>query len=54
MGRLSALCSRLRDSCDRAMTGHSSSRASSLRPRLISDTSTWRVSAEDRPVMSWM
>ena len=33
--------------------GDSSSRARILRPRLISDTSTWRFSALDRPVMSW-
>ncbi len=40
MGRLSARNSRPRDSCDRATTGVSSSRARTLRPRLISDTST--------------
>ena len=33
--------------------GTSSSRARILRPRLISDTSTWRFSALARPVMSW-
>ena len=45
MGRLSWRLSRPRDSWERATTGTSSSRARILRPRLISDTSTWRFSA---------
>ncbi len=53
IGRLSARISRLRDSWLRAITGHSSSRARILRPREISDTSTWRFSALERPVISW-
>jgi len=52
-GLLSERISRLRDSWERATTGTLSSRARIFRPRLISDTSTWRFSALVRPDMSW-
>jgi len=45
VGRLSWRASTPRLSWLRAMTGVSSSRARILRPRLISETSTWRFSA---------
>jgi hypothetical protein len=43
-GRLSSRCSTARLSCDRAITGTSSSLASCLRPRLISEISWTRLS----------